>query len=347
MKIKQAFTYTGGPYYSFLDAMHQSGYEEKLMIEMMQKSLGYKRRRLFALDSIKETPHSDDEYLRILTESFCTMAQDLANQYFAWENNCNKKIRSISVINNQGIPRTGYAGILKELFKVEDVPVYHLTGINCAGSFMALQNLYYLRNQHPLKDDECDLIIPIEVPSVTMRYKRSFKPMGYFLYDNLISDGGGLLVIESNNSGPGIEILSSRNILYSNTQDLAGSRTVGNQMEQSLSPEFSEIVLHASKMWRSTFSIDHGLDINQVKHWIVHPGSIGLLSNLCEGLGINKDQLENSFTAIVDAGNTMSSMIVYIIQRFFNSNNFKTEDPAMLIGFAPGSEVPMMRARYI
>lgn len=346
MKIKQTFTYTGGPYYSFLEAMHQSGYTQKIMIEMMQNSLGYKRRRLFALKDISKTPHSDDEYIRILTESFNTMAQDLSEQYHTAGKN-NKKIKTISVVNNQGLPRKGVADILRELFGIEDIPVYHLTGINCAGSFMALQNLYYLRKSNPLKDDECDLILSIEVPSVTMRYKRSFKPMGYFLYDNLVSDGGGLMVIESNDSGPGIEILSSRNRLYPNTQNVITSRFAGNQLEQTLSPEFTETVLQLSKTWPATFSADYGVDVDQVKHWIVHPGSIHLLKNFSEGMEIDKEHLENSVTSVLDAGNTMSSMIIYIIQRFMNSGKLNADDTAMLVGFAPGSEIIMIKARYI
>ena len=94
------------------------------MIEMMVFStLEYEKRRLFAIDDIKEVPLSDEDFIRILIKGFTIMAASLVDQYQTWQDNKEKKIRSITIINNQWVCNDHFSETLKELIGVDEMPV--------------------------------------------------------------------------------------------------------------------------------------------------------------------------------------------------------------------------------
>ena len=113
MKITQVFTYNEGPWYDPKEALRIMGIKNKMIEQMVIKISEYEKRRLFALKDIKDKQMEDNEFLGLLKNAFDTMVTSLVNQYLSCTANNSKKIQSITIINNQGIPKPGYDESIK------------------------------------------------------------------------------------------------------------------------------------------------------------------------------------------------------------------------------------------
>ncbi|MBI4649862.1 hypothetical protein HY745_00915 [Candidatus Desantisbacteria bacterium] len=344
MKVTHIFTYNEGPWYSALEAMHLLG-QNNIITEKALKATEYEKRRLFAINDIKKTPLDDATFFHILTKSFLTMAKSLVDQYLKWKGN-NKNIKSITIINSQGIPKPGYDEMLKELMNINNIPIYHITGMNCASTILALQHLHHLRKKDPLRKEEIDLIFSIEVPSIMMRLKRSILQMPYVHYDGVVSDGAGLVVIESSESSLGLEIVGHRNFLYPKAQENLMSRAIGNQVEHGLTTESIEDIRHVIKDAINYTLSDLNLNMEKINHWILHPGGVKVINTVSKELGLKDETMKYALDTIRSQGNSMSNLILYVLQKYFESNTFSNKDIAMLIGIAPGFEIQTVTVRY-
>ena len=310
----------------------------------------YKQRRLFALEQVRDERMGDQEYLTLLSNAFRTMATALVDQYRADEANAKRQIRSVTLINSQGIPQPTFSNILAELLQLDQntVPFFHITGVNCAGSFHALQHIYNLRKDAPLEEGERDLVFAVEVPSITLRRGRSFAELLYLISDAVISDGAALAVVESTRERKGLQLLGHLSLTFPKFAHYLPSKFDGEQIQYGLHPEFVD---NLSPVLRLAVDrgIEHvGLTKEQINRWVVHPGGITVVQCLKNTMGLPDGDLdvEIGLDTIRSQGNTMSSLFLYNLKNYFNRGAFKEGDLAMLVGIAPGVEIGTLAARY-
>lgn len=346
MKITKIFAYHDGPWYKASEAMQLLGHRNRIVEKLILKKTEYTKRRLFALEDVEEKPIEDTEFLSILADSFTTMSRTLTEQFLNWSRSEKKRIKSVTVINNQGIPKPGFVDILQEATGIESEEFFHFSGLNCGSTFLALQHISALRRQNPLKKQECDLIFSVEIPSTTLRLKRSVLGFSKFVYDMAVSDGAALAVVEPSTEKQGLEVIGHQNFLYPGAQDTLHSEYVGNQIDQGVSPAVAEdlgkVIKHA---------VDEALSKNslipeQIKHWILHPGAVPVVKNAIKSLGLKDETMIHGLDILRHQGNSMSSLILYVLQRYFETSSFDEGDLGILIGFAPGFEIETITCRY-
>jgi alkylresorcinol/alkylpyrone synthase len=347
MRIARIFSYGDGPWYGAQDALRLLGHSNKLIADRVLKSTEFEKRRLFALNDIGRKPLDDGAFLAAVTKGFSVMARSLVDQFRAWEGDAKKKIRSITVINSQGIPKPGLVEVLKELLGVDEVSSFHVTGLNCGSTFLVLQHLHQLSKRRPLGDGECDLVFSVEVPSASVRIGRSILSLPYFVYDMFVSDGAALAVLESGEGGPGLEVIGHRNFFYPNAQDLLTSRASGNQVEHGLASGVAKDIERTLESAVGAALSSLGLKREQIRHWITHPGGVVIVKAVARVLGLEEQSQRHALDTIRSEGNTMSSLILSVLRRYFEANAFADGDHVMLMGFAPGFEIQTMTLRWV
>lgn len=347
MKINQIFTYDEGPFYDPKEVVDILGVDNQMIEEMVLKVTQYEKRRLLSLDTLQDTPLTDAEFIQRLEAGMGTMARSLIDQYRSWQASTKQKIQSLTIINSQGIPTPEFIESIKQRLELGAVPVYHLTGMNCPSTFIATQHLNQLRKTDPLRKDECDLVLAIEVPSSTLRRNRDLLPLEHTLYDFVVSDGAALMVLGADEGCEGLKITGHRNFYLPRIQYTLNSRAIGKQVEHGILPELRDDLENVMNSFAQSALQDLGLSFEQIRHWVCHPGAVQIVDCICSALGLEKQVMNHGRNTIRSLGNTMSSLILYTLKRYFDANEIKRDDFCFLMGFGPGIEIQTLTTQYL
>ena len=60
---------------------------------------------------------------------------------------------------------------------------------------------------------------------------------------------------------------------------------------------------------------EHGLDIDAIDHWLVHPGGPKVIQALQDGLGLPEEALRLSRETLAEAGNISSASVLLILDK--------------------------------
>ena len=89
-------------------------------------------------------------------------------------------------------------------------------------------------------------------------------------------------------------------------------------------------------------------DIDEVKHWIVHPGGPKILDLLQQKLKLPSSALRHSFASLEEHGNCGSVSVLDVLMRAMNDkgeDRFKKNDIVVMIGFGPGMVIEVVVLR--
>ena len=103
--------------------------------------------------------------------------------------------------------------------------------------------------------------------------------------------------------------------------------------QMTLSPLIPEVIQTALKPWIFRWLSSHGLRIEDVGSWAVHPGGPRIL-NACESsLELAKDALQPSRAILEQFGNMSSPTIMFILDKLRREH---ARRPCVSLAFGPG-----------
>ncbi len=103
--------------------------------------------------------------------------------------------------------------------------------------------------------------------------------------------------------------------------------------EMTLSKQVPAIINDSLRSWLKNWLCLHGLSLEEVKSWAVHPGGPRILNAVEEGLQLGINGLTTSREILADFGNMSSSTILFILDRMQKQ---KAPRPCVALGFGPG-----------
>lgn len=110
--------------------------------------------------------------------------------------------------------------------------------------------------------------------------------------------------------------------------------TVGNHgFEMTLSRRVPGLIAARLRPWLESWLGDHGLALEGVKSWAVHPGGPKIVSAVEESLDLTAEALAPSRAVFAEYGNMSSPTVLFILRRLRES---KAPRPCVALGFGPG-----------
>jgi predicted naringenin-chalcone synthase len=79
----------------------------------------------------------------------------------------------------------------------------------------------------------------------------------------------------------------------------------------------------------------HGLSVQDVRHWAVHPGGDRIIESLKTGLGLSEEQLSVTRQVLRDYGNMSSPTVLFELERILATGIGKGEW-CVMIAFGAG-----------
>ena len=76
--------------------------------------------------------------------------------------------------------------------------------------------------------------------------------------------------------------------------------------------------------------------MKDIDFWAVHPGGKRILESVQNGLNLTSDELNVSWDILNTYGNMLSSSIMFVLEKFINMPNIKSNSYCVAFSFSPG-----------
>jgi predicted naringenin-chalcone synthase len=99
-----------------------------------------------------------------------------------------------------------------------------------------------------------------------------------------------------------------------------------------LSPEVPRCIRASLRGWLEPWLASHGLALNKVAQWAIHPGGPDIIQAALDALGLPADAGNESRAVLAAHGNMSSPTLLFILQRM----RANAARPIVALGFGPG-----------
>jgi predicted naringenin-chalcone synthase len=146
----------------------------------------------------------------------------------------------------------------------------------------------------------------------------------------LFADAAAALVLEP--GGPGWEVVDAVARTDVETADHMTWDVTDLGFVMGLSPKVPDVLaVHARPVVDELLS-RHGLVVEQVQGWAVHPGGRRIVEVVGEALGLSEEQTAPSYAVLDEAGNCSSATVLLVLERV----QVEPGEHAVAMAFGPG-----------
>ncbi len=176
------------------------------------------------------------------------------------------------------------------------------------------------------------LVCAVELSSVHYYYGPTTDKV---IANALFADGAAAVVGSSEPApgGDGWRVAATGSCIIAESAAAMGWRVLDHGFEMTLSKHIPGLIARNIRPWLTTWLGGHGLAVEDVGSWAIHPGGPKILSAVEEGLDLPADALATSRGVLADCGNMSSPTVLFIADRLRKAN---APRPCVMIGFGPG-----------
>jgi predicted naringenin-chalcone synthase len=112
------------------------------------------------------------------------------------------------------------------------------------------------------------------------------------------------------------------------------SWTIGDHgFEMTLSKRVPGLIHTHLRPWLESWLARHGMSLETVGSWAIHPGGPRILESVAESLGLNEDKLTAARAVFAAHGNMSSPTVLFIVEHLRQQ---RAPLPCVALGFGPG-----------
>lgn len=150
----------------------------------------------------------------------------------------------------------------------------------------------------------------------------------------LFADGAAALVaVAGDGNAKSWAVAASGSVLVPDTE-AAMSWRIGDQgFAMTLAPEVPKLIRAHLRPWLTGWLESHGVALESVGSWAVHPGGPKILDAVQTALDLDKNALAESREVLGGYGNMSSPTVLFILQRLIRRG---APRPCVALGFGPG-----------
>jgi alpha-pyrone synthase len=174
------------------------------------------------------------------------------------------------------------------------------------------------------------LLVAVELCSLHYYYGNSPDKI---VANALFADGAAALVGMRDPAAERWKLGSTGSCLIPGTAELM-SWSVGDQgFEMTLARTIPGVIREQLRPWLSSWLEQHGVPLNRIKSWAIHPGGPRILEAVAEGLELLPEALAPSREVFRQYGNMSSPTVLFILQKL---QERRLPRPCVMLGFGPG-----------
>jgi alkylresorcinol/alkylpyrone synthase len=253
--------------------------------------------------------------------------EDLGALYFVSITGVASPSIDARLINRMGLP-----------LNIRRVPIF---GLGCVAGAAGISLAADYVRAYPNK---VAVLLAVEICSLTIQ--RDDLSVANLISSGLFGDGAVAVVIGgAERDLPGPEIVATRSVFYSDTEDVMGWKISATGFKIVLSPGVPEMVRRHLASDVDAFLSGEGLTRADIGSWIIHTGGPKVLDAVQESLQLPDGALEASWQCLRETGNLSSASVLAVLEKFMQGRRPEPGEWSLLAAMGPGfcSELVLLR----
>lgn len=231
------------------------------------------------------------------------------------------------------------ARIMNELKMPPHIKRLPIWGLGCAGGAAGLSRAHDYCRAYP---DAKVLVLCIELCSLT--FQRSDLSKSNLIGTSLFSDGSACVLVageQATGDNTGFFIHDTQSTLMADSEDVMG----WDVKDEGLHVVFSRDIPRIIESWLKP-NLDQFLEkldrkLEDIQHFIAHPGGKKVLGAYEKSLSIGAEKTENARNVLRDFGNMSSPTVLYVLKEFMEQQPNAGEQ-GILTALGPGFSSEML-----
>ncbi len=213
----------------------------------------------------------------------------------------------------------------------QDVVRLPVTEMGCAAGVSALIYAKQLLEAQPGKTAA---VIAAEFPSCT--FQANDYSMANIVSTALFGDGVACAIIgpDSENLGPALG--PSGMYHFYDAIHMMGYKVVDSGFRMVLDPQVPETIAAHMPEVLDEFLEGHGTDLDQIDHFVFHPGGKKIMRLVEEMLAPRGKNIDGTKEIFRRYGNMSSATVLYVLDFLMNNGKVNRGDKGMMLSFGPG-----------
>ena len=204
----------------------------------------------------------------------------------------------------------------------------HVGFMGCHGALNGLRVVNGITASNP---KAVVLMCCVEVCSIHYHY--GYHPE-QVVANALFADGAGALVARAGEAGIGAwRVLDTGSCVIPDSEDAMTWSIRDHGFEMTLSAAVPELIALNLRGWVDEWLGQHGMTVNDIRSWAVHPGGPRILGAAGKALGLENGSMEASREILKNFGNMSSPTVLFILNRLRERN---AGTPCLALAFGPG-----------
>jgi predicted naringenin-chalcone synthase len=241
---------------------------------------------------------------------------------------------------------SGYSGPGLDLYLAKKLKLrssIRRTFVGHMGCFAAFPVLRVAMDSLAARPDELVLVNASEYSS--LHYHDTPDPEQVVIH-GLFGDASCSVVLGSAPDGEGIQLIRSHTEQLYETHELMGWQMHNDGFRMTLSPFVPFVLAENIHTFLEKLLEPEGLDVPDVKHWLIHPGGPKILEMLGKQLKLDKAQLRPSWHVLSEFGNCGAVTVLLVLEELLKTEKPQRGEYGVMMGFGPGLTVEGMLIRF-
>lgn len=224
-----------------------------------------------------------------------------------------------------------------------DTDKYHLVGVGCASSVPLLRLAAQALRDRPA---EKALIVAAESVSGFLTTCDAHDEPVKIVGSALFGDGAAAALLSLDPEAHGPVIVDTAVHQLPGTLGHVRFNVTADDSHMEMGRELPAIAEHQVPGLVEDFLDRHGLDIDAIDHWPVHPGGQGIIDGLQRGLDLSDDDIAPSAAVLAAHGNVGTPSALFVLQRTIADRSPSPGDRGLAITIGPGVTAGLMLLQW-
>jgi alkylresorcinol/alkylpyrone synthase len=192
--------------------------------------------------------------------------------------------------------------------------------------------------------DQAALLLSVELCSLTIQ--RDDLSIANLISSGLFGDGAAAVIVTGDEiPGVGPQILGTRSVFYSESEDVMGWDIGERGFKIVLSKEVPNMVYRHLAGDIDAFLAEHELTREDIGAWVMHTGGPAILTATENALNLPDGALDASWECLRRVGNLSSSSVLFVLEEFLERRKPAPGTYGLLAAMGPGfcSELILLR----
>lgn len=216
---------------------------------------------------------------------------------------------------------------------------YHVVGVGCASAVPLFKIASQSMRDHPGKHA---LVVAAESITGFLTTVDENDDQVKTIGSSLFGDGCAAAVLTNGSSTAGPAILASRQHQIENTLGTVHFRLAADDSFMQIGRELPKLARRHLLDLVGDFLAANDVAVDDVDHWIVHPGGRGIIDGVQRGLGLADEDVEISRDVLARFGNMGTPTSFYVLRETVERKQPQPGDRGVMVTIGPGVTVGLM-----